>query len=63
MIIISRQKKPITESRPKGGFCHLDYWKLIYMKFANSRTLKLSLVVYMLLSLFTFSEYNQLTYN
>jgi hypothetical protein len=58
MSIIYIQQKPITETRPKGGFCHFNYWKLIYMKFANSRTLKLSLVDYMLLSLFTFPEYN-----
>jgi hypothetical protein len=54
----SRQKKPITETRPKGGFFHFNYWKLIYMKFANSRYRKISLVDDMLLSLFTFYQYN-----
>jgi hypothetical protein len=58
MTIISRQKKPKTETRPKGGFCHLNYSKFIYMKIANSRTPKLSLVAYMLLSLFPISAYN-----
>jgi hypothetical protein len=58
MTILNRQNKPITETRPKGGFCHLDYCKNIYMKKVHSRTLKLSLVDCMLLSLFTFPEYN-----
>jgi hypothetical protein len=48
----SRQKKPITETRQKGGFCHLDYCKNIYMKKVHSRTDKIPVGVFVHLSLY-----------
>jgi hypothetical protein len=52
MSIIYIQKKTKTETRLQGGFCHLDYVKIIYMKIAHSREDKIPLGVFVHLSLY-----------